>query len=178
MKKQYPRDTTTHAARLRQQKNRSARRQSAERTLTSLKQDNLGQLLLKTARLYDAKARGLLDPAQAAGVTRAHLALFAHIDLEGTRLTDIAGRAGISKQAVSQLVKELERLQVLERLPDPADGRAVMIRFSDFGLAALGHGLSMLREVETQVQRAIGAGQTRQLKQLLATVLDSGALDA
>ena len=60
----------------------------------------------------------------------AHTALFPHIDLSGTRQTALARRMGVSKQAVGQLVSELEQMGALERVPDPSDGRARLVRFA------------------------------------------------
>ena len=93
------------------------------------------------------------------------------IDLEGTRLTDLADRIGISKQAVGQLVDELEDLGVLERVPDPDDGRAKLIRFiEEDGEPILMRGLAVLTALESQMEAHIGPRQMKQLHRALLGV--------
>ena len=53
----------------------------------------------------------------------------------GTRSTVLAQRAGVTKQAMSQLVRLMERQGYLEQVPDPADTRAKLVRMTDRGLA-------------------------------------------
>lgn len=66
-----------------------------------------------------------------------HHRVMAHVTHEGIRLTELADRAGMTKQAMSELVVELERLGYLHRSPDPSDGRAKLIGFTDKGRAAV-----------------------------------------
>ena len=62
-----------------------------------------------------------------------HHPVFENIDPEGTRLTVLADRAGVSHQAMSEFVGELEARGLLERVPDPSDGRARLIRLTGPG---------------------------------------------
>src|SRR6476646_8524796 len=80
------------------------------------------QLLFKAARLANerALARAAAD-AQRPPVRAAHTALFPHLDFDGIRLTDLAARVGVTKQAVGQLVDDLADLGMVERISDPTD---------------------------------------------------------
>ncbi len=99
----------------------------------------------------------------------AHTRLFPHIDYEGTRLTELARRVGISKQATAQLVDELEAMRVLERVPDPEDGRAKLICFRvEKGVPVFVQGLAVLRELEGELGELLG--ETR-MQRLHATLL-------
>ena len=62
-----------------------------------------------------------------------HHPVFENIDPEGTRLTVLADRAGVTHQAMGEFVKELEDRGLLERVPDPDDGRARLIRLTGPG---------------------------------------------
>ena len=62
-----------------------------------------------------------------------HHPVFENIDPEGTRLTVLADRAGVTHQAMGEFVKELEERGLLERVPDPGDGRARLIRLTESG---------------------------------------------
>lgn len=139
------------------------------------KRASLGQLLLRSARLLDERAVARVARG-ARGVRRAHTALMPYIDLEGTRLTDLAERARVTKQAVGQLVEELEAMGVVERTPDPDDGRAKRVRFTPYGLKALLHGLGVLQELEEELTRSLGQKQMASLKKGLTALL--AALEA
>jgi DNA-binding MarR family transcriptional regulator len=141
--------------------------------LDLVKRASVGQLLLKGARLLDERALALVN-AQGPKVELrpAHTSLFPHIDPQGTRLTELARRLGVTKQAAGQLVSDLESLEVLERLDDPEDGRAKLVRFTKKGIEALHHGLSVLRGIEGTLERRLGAGRMRELHAALAEVVD------
>ena len=133
------------------------------------------QLLFKASRLANERALARLasDPARPP-VRAAHTALFPHLDFDGIRLTDLASRVGVTKQAIGQLVDDLAALGMVERIGDPHDKRAKRIRFSRRGFAALMHGLGTLREIEDALGLAIGRRRMRELHETLKLVV--GAL--
>src|SRR5689334_14526247 len=100
------------------------------------------QLLFRAARLLDERAVARVAKEAPGGIRMrtAHTALLPHLDFEGVRLTDLARKLEVSKQAVGPLVDELEAMGVVERIADPDDGRAKRVRFSRKGHAALLHG--------------------------------------
>jgi len=140
--------------------------------LEAAKNESVGQLLFKCARLVNelgvARVRRGSRHTQ---FRHAHTMLFPHIDLEGTRLTELARRVDISKQAVGQLVNELESHGLLERIPDPSDGRARLIRFSEKGRSSLLEGLKVLGELETEITRKIGKRRMKALHESLTALL-------
>jgi DNA-binding MarR family transcriptional regulator len=141
--------------------------------LDRVKRASVGQLLLKSARLLDERALERVN-RQGPKVTLrpAHTSLFPHIDQQGTRLTELARRLGVTKQAAGQLVSDLEELEVVERLDDPADGRAKLVRFTETGLKALHHGLSVLQGIEAELERRLGRARMRDLHEALALIVD------
>jgi DNA-binding MarR family transcriptional regulator len=130
------------------------------------------QLLFKAARLANdvALSRVATGPA-GPRVRAAHTALFPHLDFEGIRLTDLAARIGVTKQAVGQLVDDLAALGMVERVSDPADSRAKRIRFSRRGHAALMHGLGVLVGIQEELGAAVGARRMRALHETLKVVI-------
>src|SRR6478609_611099 len=69
------------------------------------------------------------------GETRiAHVGLTRNLDVEGTRLTELARRASMSKQAMGELVDQCAELGLVDRAADPDDRRARIIRFTPAGL--------------------------------------------
>jgi DNA-binding MarR family transcriptional regulator len=136
------------------------------------KRASVGQLLMKCGRLFnDLGVASMREQLGYAHLRAAHTNLFPHIDLEGTRLTELAKRVGISKQAVGQLVDELEDMGALERVPDPEDGRAKLIRFaSDREGPLLVRGLAVLGELEAEMRGHIGARRMKELHRALLAV--------
>jgi DNA-binding MarR family transcriptional regulator len=143
-----------------------------EADLEAAKRASVGQLLMKCGRLVNElgveRMRGGMGLQ---GLRTAHMNLFPHIDMEGTRLTDLAGRVGISKQAVGQLVDQLDEMGAIERVPDPQDGRAKLIRFRrEGGRSVLMKGLAVLGQIEGEVEAELGTRQMRQLHRSLVSL--------
>jgi DNA-binding MarR family transcriptional regulator len=136
------------------------------------KRASVGQLLMKCGRLFnDMGVEAMRNEMGFEGLRAAHTNLFPHIDLDGTRLTDLAKRVGISKQAVGQLVDELEEMGALERAPDPNDGRAKLICFArEGGKSVLLRGLAVLGELEADMEAHIGTRRMKELHRALLAV--------
>jgi DNA-binding MarR family transcriptional regulator len=142
--------------------------------LDAAKQASVGQLLLKCARLLDERAVARVNREAGAPQPRlrpAHTRLLPHIDVEGTRLTELARRLGVTKQAVGQLVDDLVGQGVLDLAPDPADKRARLVRFTPKGMAAIAQGLGVLRQLESELSRQVGAQRMRALHETLSELL-------
>jgi DNA-binding MarR family transcriptional regulator len=134
------------------------------------------QLLFKASRLANERALARVAAGPRGPQVRpAHTTLFPHLDFDGIRLTELATRVGVTKQAVGQLVDDLVALGMVERVSDPADGRAKLIRFSRRGYGALMHGLGVLREIEDALRGALGARRMRELHETLRLLI--GALE-
>ncbi|WP_394821610.1 MarR family winged helix-turn-helix transcriptional regulator [Pendulispora albinea] len=131
------------------------------------------QLLFKAARLLNERAIARVRERSGQPVRVAHTALFPHIDLEGTRLTEIAKRLGVTKQAAGQLVDELVALGMLERVPDPEDARAKLVRFSKRGQRALLDGLGVLSEIGSEMRALVGASRMTALHEALTAIVEA-----
>lgn len=140
--------------------------------LTEAKARNLGHLLLRCARVYNeigvARLRARVGLP---GLRASHMQLLPHIDLQGTRQTELARRLGVSKQAAGELVADLEAMGAVERVPDPQDGRARLVRFTEAGRAGLLVGLGLLAEIEGDVRAELGAEAVDALVEGLAALL-------
>jgi DNA-binding MarR family transcriptional regulator len=141
--------------------------------LDAAKQANTGQLLLKCARLLDEAAIARVNrQAEMPVVLRpAHTKLFPHIDFTGTRISTVAERLGVTKQAVSQLCGELAELGVVALDPDPDDGRAKRVRFTRKGLEAIHHGLGVLAGIERELAAAVGEARMAALQRTLQALV-------
>lgn len=133
----------------------------------------IGQLL---GRLLRSFREDLYRRAQEGGygdVREAHLQVFGAIDWAGTRLTDLAARANMTLPAMSELVDDLQHLGYLERVPDPGDRRAKLIRPTRRGRRLLVAALRAVREIEDGYAAVVGeeryASVVRALQALVET---------
>ncbi len=141
-------------------------------SLNDAKADNVLERLFRCARLLnDEGTRRVAEQTDAPVLRAAHMNLMPHIDLEGTRLTVLAQRLGVTKQAASQLVVDLEKIGVLQREPDPDDGRAKRVVFTDQGRNGLLEGLAILRGLEAELRAEIGDSDIDHLNQVLVKIL-------
>jgi DNA-binding MarR family transcriptional regulator len=98
-----------------------------------------------------------------------------HIPSTGIRLTELAQRAAMTKQAMAELVLEAERLGYVRRSPDPTDGRAKIIEFTDRGWAAVEVAVKALRELEAELADRLGEPTVRRLRMTLLDMLNRPA---
>jgi DNA-binding MarR family transcriptional regulator len=100
-------------------------------------------------------------------ITTAQGRLFARIGPQGTRVTELAEHARITKQTAGFLVDQLERAGYVRRVPDPADARARLVRIAPRGEAAIAVARAAEAEVEAEWTRYLGKQGANQLRRAL-----------
>lgn len=103
-------------------------------------------------------------------VTIAQSRLLMGVDPAGTRLSVLAERAQIAKQTATALVDKLERAGYVERVPDPSDGRARLVRITSRAQAALPIARAEEDRIEAEWRALLGPERMSQLREAL-TVL-------
>jgi len=99
-------------------------------------------------------------------VREGHGCVFGFIDLEhGSRLTDLADRSGLTKQAVGEAVAELELKGYVERVPDPLDGRAKIIKLTERGHEACLTGRRLFAQIESEWAERYGEERIAALRE-------------
>ena len=107
------------------------------------------------------------------GLTGAQASAMAQLEPLGTRASVVAERMGISKQAVSQFIDELERIGYVERVPDPLDARAKLVRCTRKG-ARYRRDVEAAREaIEKEVLPRIGQRGLAELRTQLQRVTEA-----
>ena len=132
----------------------------------------VGQLLGRLLRHFRI---ALYRRAQEAGYTdvrEAHLQVFGNIDWTGTRLTDLAARANMTRPSMVELVDQLAKAGYLERRPDPRDGRAKLIHLTRKGRRVMAQAVRAVRDIEREYAATIGADRFEKMCRSLQTVLD------
>ena len=141
--------------------------------LEERKAESTLQLLFKAARLLNEQAIERFNREQP-GARRyrpSHMALFPHLALEGSRITVLAEQMQISKQAVGQVVEELEQMGVVCRVPDPSDGRAKLVQFTAAGRKGMLQGLDLLKKMEADLASIVGKKRMQELGTTLSRLL-------
>jgi len=119
---------------------------------------------------YQASARSLVAALREAGhdgIRPKHGAVFANVDIGGTRASLLAERAGIGKPAMGEMVDELERLGYVRRVPDPGDRRAKLVVPTEAAKAVTDTVHRFNRALEAEYRGKLGDGAYEALRAAL-----------
>ena len=137
---------------------------------------NVGSALFAANALFEQEVLRLARVGEFSWISRVHLALFRNLEFTGSRLTDIAARAGMTKQSMQALVDTAERLGVVARQPAPDDRRAKIVVFTPAGLRMMEQLRSGIAHAEQQFGLATGREFVSELKTRLEIyVAETGA---
>ncbi len=128
---------------------------------------HLGRLLGHAGRRFDERVLELMahnvevplalsNLAARAQVGAAHVHITRHVAREGSRLTDLARSAGMTKQAMGDLVDQCEAWGLVARETDPRDTRARLVRFTPTGLAWLNAFKDAVAQAEAEFRAEVG----------------------
>ena len=133
--------------------------------------EHLGWLLGRVDLLFAEGVTRGMHARGFAGIRLVHIALIRNVDEDGTRISEIARRAGMTKQATGQLVAEFVGLGYIRLVNDPSDGRVKIARYTAKGKRLLHAIVGSIEDTETAVAATIGAGKLATLKKTLGLVL-------
>ena len=133
----------------------------------------IGALLRVPAQAIQRRIIKELNAAGFEGLSMPHMAVLRFPSPDGARPGVLAERAGMSKQAMNQLLRSLEGLGYLERSDAPDEGRARIVRLTKRGRAAYAKIHAILRDIEREWSTELGPKQFAQLKALLLRVWES-----
>jgi DNA-binding MarR family transcriptional regulator len=128
---------------------------------------NVGLLLFLPYRAMETRVFEGLAAAGFEDLTPAQARVFQRIAPGGSRLTDLAAQAGITKQSAGFLVDQLERGGYVERVPDPADGRARLVRVAERGARSVEASREIVAGVEAEWTAHLGVRRMVQLRRIL-----------
>jgi DNA-binding MarR family transcriptional regulator len=117
---------------------------------------HIGQLLVHLTRVFQTELYARLVAAGIEGARVPHTHVTAYIRAEGSRLTDLAAAARMTRPAMAELVDDLQRLGIVERRPDPTDRRAKLITLTEQGWKAMRTGHAIIAELEAEYAELIG----------------------
>lgn len=105
-------------------------------------------------------------------VRLAHNSVFGTLFGEGGRMSDMAARAGITKQSMGEVVRELVDHGVLEMTVDPDDRRAKLVTYTDFGVEVTTGGREYLERLEKLFAREFGEADYETTRRVLEGVVE------
>ena len=134
---------------------------------TTWRLTHLGRLMGEALRRFDARVLQLMassidvplalsNLAARDQVGAAHIHITRHLAVGGSRLTDLALSAGMSKQAMGDLVDQCEAWGIVRREADPHDRRARRVVFTESGLAWLEAFRGAVAQAEDEFRQAVG----------------------
>ena len=129
--------------------------------------ENLGILLREPFRVGSEVLHERLAESGHPEVRPPHGDVMQYLDDAGTQVSVLALRAQITKQSMAELVLHLERHGYVERVPDPADRRAKLVRATARGEEVYAIARKVVGELEEEWTRSLGRAKMRQLRELL-----------
>jgi DNA-binding MarR family transcriptional regulator len=132
---------------------------------------HIGQLLTQLTRVFQTELFERLAAAGLEGARVPHTHVTAYIKAEGSRLTELAAQARMTLPAMSELVDDLQRLGIVERRPDPTDGRAKLICLTDAGWEAMRTARDIIDQIEADYAQLLGAERFEAAAQTLDQLL-------
>lgn len=127
---------------------------------------NTGLLLFYPYRAMEARVLARLQEA-GYDVTAAQGRVFARIGPNGTRLSDLAAQARVTKATAGFIVDQLERSGLVARTPDPTDGRARLVTITDAGAGAVRLAAEEVAAVEGEWVAHVGERRMAELRRTL-----------
>jgi len=139
-----------------------------EEQVSAFRQDNLGRSLVVACEVFERlvarrlETMGLID-----GLSPAHIRTARSLDLQGNRMSELARRTGLSKQHIGTIVRDLQAAGIVGVGPDPADGRARIVRFTADGRAGLLVGLQAIARVVAMTEDRLGPERLAEFRRTL-----------
>ena len=134
---------------------------------TTQDEPNVGVLLFVAYRAMEARVLAAVAAAGFDDITLAQARVFQRIGPGGTRLSELATAAQVTKQTAGFLVDQLERAGYVERVPDPTDARARLVRVGRRGRAAAPVAAAAVAAVEAEWAEHLGERAMGQLRRAL-----------
>ncbi len=137
------------------------------------KNASLSHQLIKAGRLINE--RGLAAAREAfhlPALKQSHLDLFPYIDFEGTGISEIAKRKGVSKQSVSKLVQEMVLMKILFLKADPEDKRSKRVFFKTSGRFAVQKGFEALMSIDRLLIDHLGEKPCMSALESISNIVD------
>jgi DNA-binding MarR family transcriptional regulator len=141
--------------------------------MNAWRRNNIGRRMNEAVAIFETRIVELLRERGHSELTVAHINLTRNLDEDGTRLTELARRASMTKQSMSELVEQVEATGLIQKRPDPSDGRAKLVCFTRKGFKWLEAFHESLKIAETEMRAELGNATVSLLIDALAKYVDA-----
>jgi DNA-binding MarR family transcriptional regulator len=135
----------------------------------SWRHSNIGRIMTNALNRFEQRVLEILAENGHNEVRFSQVNLTRNLDLTGTITTELARRAGMTKQAMGEIVEQCEQLGLVERIRDKRDARAKIVRFTDLGLEWLEAFHGALTRAEQEMRDELGYLRTDAIASALET---------
>jgi DNA-binding MarR family transcriptional regulator len=142
--------------------------------MRAMAEQDLGRLLLEGHRAIASDLVAMLEERGFPDMRAGHAAVFVHIDRRsGTRLTELARRARMTKQGMMLVVDDLQERGYVRRVPDAEDARAKVVKLTARGRRAAAETRRTVQAVEARTRRLLGDRRYEILRESLDELVDA-----
>ena len=136
--------------------------------------DNIGRLLRRVLDHFNREFSGRMGDLGYDDIRPRHATVFAHLDPSGTRSSELAARAGMTRQSMGEMVAELVGSGYLDQRPDPNDGRAKVVLLTPRGLQHLKDARRIADEIQWSWENRLGKERMREVRVTLEELASMG----
>jgi len=141
--------------------------------IDELTPDHIGIRLWEASKLWETQFTAGMIAAGYPWFGEAKASVLPYISPQGTKQVEIVRRMQISKQAVQQLILELEAEGIITRLPDPDDGRGRIVAHTEAGITMRRAAVQVKAEVENSLRAKLGDTQFSTLFEALGAIVQA-----
>lgn len=142
-----------------------------KKSLTNKPRNHLGQLLLKTHKLFIEESINHLAKLGHSELLPHHFYTIVHIDYNnGCEVSEIIKNSGDSKQVISNTLRHLEDLGYIKKVKSQLDARAKKVYFTKKGLSLIKDGLKVVDTIESKYSLILGVKNFKTLKKSLLKI--------
>ena len=137
------------------------------------KNDSLSHQLIKMGRLINERGlNSVRDVFNLPELKQSHLDLFPYIDFEGTSISEIAKRKGVSKQSVSKIVREMTHMKILFIKTDTEDSRSKLVFFQTSGFYSIQKGFKELVTIDHLILDHLGRNSYKSTLENISSLIE------
>ncbi|QNE48645.1 winged helix-turn-helix transcriptional regulator (plasmid) [Glaciihabitans sp. INWT7] len=135
--------------------------------------DDVGRLLETAAGAFSRTVFIRVIEAGYPDIRPAHVPVFAGLTIGGTHISELASKAGVSRQAMSAMVQEVGALGYVQTHPDPADARATLVSLTELGTKFCQTVIDVTLRANAEVDAQFGGRYAEKLRKQLRMIADS-----
>lgn len=132
----------------------------------------MGRLFLRLARSFESRAVTRIHELGYTNYRSGDNTVLVHLEMSGNRASELAQRAGVSKQAMSKQIADLEKRGIVTRTKDPRDARAQIVVLTPDGEQMMRDAFEVVFELDEEFGALIGPERMEDWRERMVALLD------